>query len=66
MNVLAAAARSSEAIPLCRCDEETKRRGIPKGVGRGVGEQKRPVSPESSENCTVIGVGAEDEELKEL
>lgn len=55
MKVLAAAPKSNEAIPLCRCDEETKRRGIPRGVGRGVGEQKRPASSESSENWTVIG-----------
>jgi len=55
MKVLAAAPKSNEAIPLCRCAEETKRRGIPRGVGRGVGEQKSPASSESSENWTVIG-----------
>jgi len=63
MKVLAAAPKSNEAIPFCRCDEETKRRGIPRGVGRGVGEQKSPVSSESSENWTVIGGREESPEL---
>jgi hypothetical protein len=63
MKVLAAAPKSNEAIPLCRCDEETKRRGIPRGVGRGIGEQKSPASLESSENWTVIGGRGESPRL---
>lgn len=64
MNVLVAASKSDEAIPLCRCDEETKRRGMPRGVGRGVEEQKSPVSSESSENRTVTTGRVESEELE--
>lgn len=41
MNVSAAADSSLLAIPCRRWDEETKMRGIPSGVGRGVGWQNR-------------------------
>jgi hypothetical protein len=43
MNVSAAAVRRWVAMPWRRWVEGTKRRGIPRGVGRGCGWQKREV-----------------------
>lgn len=40
--VLAAAVSKRVAIPCRRCAEETKRRGIPRGVGSGSGWQNSP------------------------
>ena len=42
MNVSAAAESNLLAIPCRRWDEDTKMRGIPRGVGRGIGWQNRP------------------------
>jgi hypothetical protein len=42
MNVAAAADRRWLAIPWRLCADETNMRGMPSGVGRGVGLQKRP------------------------
>ena len=64
MNVLAAADRRRLATPKRRCVDGTKRRGIPIGVGSGVGSQKRfPEGPMGmrlvvSEELSTFGVGA--------
>ena len=41
MNVSAAAVSNVDATPKRRCALETKRRGIPRGVGNGVGTSRR-------------------------
>lgn len=45
MNVSAAAVNNVDATPKRRCALETKRRGIPRGVGSGVGISRMAEEP---------------------
>jgi hypothetical protein len=63
MNVSAAAESNLLATPWRRCVDETNSRGMPSGVGRGVGWQKMPelVSTETS-FAVGLGDGASEDE----
>ena len=57
MNVFAAAVRRRLAMPRRRCVEATNNRGIPIGVGRRTGSQKR--FPEGPMGTRLVVLGLE-------